>query len=571
MPSMMDELINQGFKLPSYNVGKYKGSCPRCSDSRKDKSVACMAISIAANNSASYECSHCGWSGSAGAVYKGAVDKQKEYIKLAEPTDSPVSMSEEAVKFFTDRKITRAVWERNKVYYNYQTEALCFPFFYDGQTINVKSRKLKQKKFSLLRGAQPAFYGLNDLWCHDTAIIVQGEMDKLALEVCGFLNVISVSNESAGFEYLNHAGEILKNLKKITIAVDNTKAGKTLESELARRIGKEKCLLVEWPEKDANAVLIKHDIDFVCDCINIAKPHPIHGLYEVLDFSKSLVEYFLHGMKAGAETGWNNLNSLYSVPLKRFTVISGISNTGKSEWLDCLIWNLAKKENWKFVIFSPENGKEMHVAKLVEKIVEKPIDPKSIQRMSIEEFSEGSLIVQRHFYFSVSEDFQVLPTVDWILDKARSAILRYGIKGVVIDPYNEIHRDTNEQEKDFISKMLSKFRKFVNTYDVHLWIIAHPTKMQKDKEGKFLVPSLQDISGAAEWHSKPDFGIVIHRSEGVAGVTEVHVKKVRFKHEGRKGVCNLIYDANTGTYSEPAQTGTRYSHDNEPDEISFDA
>jgi twinkle protein len=584
MPRMIDELINQGFKLRSYNVGNHKTTCPRCSSSRTNKSDPCMSVTIMENDSAVYNCHHCGWSGSAGAVHVGVIDKPKEYTKPELPKGAIGSMPEVAATFLTGRKINRAAWERNKLFYDEKTGSLCFPFIYEGQIINVKSRKIAEKRFSLSKGSQLIFYGLDDLKGQDTAIIVEGEMDKLALEVCGYTNVISVPNgapakiregreiENTGiFEYLSHAQEILQSLKKIIIAVDNDPAGKVLEFELARRLGKEKCFLVEWPCKDANDVLIKYEIDIVRGYIESAAPHPIHGLYSVLDFSKSLTDYFIHGMQRGVATGWNNLDILYSVPLKRFTVITGISNTGKSEWLDCLIWNLAKQSDWRFVIFSPENGKEMHVAKLAEKIIEKPIDPKSPSRMTLNEFSQGSLVVHKYFSFIVSEDFQTLATVDWILDKARVAILRYGIKGIVIDPYNEIHRDSNEPEKDFISKMLSKFRKFVNTYDVHLWIIAHPTKMQKDKDGKLLVPSLQDISGAAEWHSKPDFGIVIHRSEGISEVTEVHVKKVRFKHEGRKGVCNLLYNKNTGTYSEPNKSKASFADYDEPDEISFDA
>jgi hypothetical protein len=37
------------------------------------------------------------------------------------------------------------------------------------------------------------------------------------------------------------------------------------------------------------------------------------------------------------------------------------------------------------------------------------------------------------------------PTIDWILEKARAAVLRHGVRGLVIDPYNEVehHRDRN--------------------------------------------------------------------------------------------------------------------------------
>ncbi len=31
-----------------------------------------------------------------------------------------------------------------------------------------------------------------------------------------------------------------------------------------------------------------------------------------------------------------------------------------------------------------------------------------------------------------------LPSINWVLDLARAAVLRHGVRGLVIDPYNEL-------------------------------------------------------------------------------------------------------------------------------------
>lgn len=584
---MIDELINLGFKLPSYNIGNYKIICSRCSGYRKDKKGTCMSVTIMENDSAVWNCHNCGWSGFAGMVHKGATEKPKEYIAPELPKGTIGFMPEPAVTFLKNRKITREVWERNKLFYDEKTEALCFPFFYEGKIVNVKSRKIAEKKFSLSKGAQLIFYGLDDLKGRDTAIIVEGEPDKLALEVCGYINVISVPNgapskikegkvvaNTGAYEYLQHAESIIRSMKKIIIAVDNDAAGKNLQYELARRIGLEKCYIVEFPTKDANDCLMEYDRDVVISYINSATPYPINGLYNVVDFSKSLFNYFNNTMQRGLQTGWPNLDKFYSVPIGRITVVTGAPGVGKSEIIDALLWNLAKSNNWKFVIFSPENGKEAHVTKFIEKVLEKSSDPKSENRMTEKEFAEGAVVISRHFYFIVAEDMDTLPTLDWILEKAKAAIYRYGVQGLVIDPYNEIehNRAPGEQETDYISKMLSKLKKFAQTYGIHIWIVAHPAKQYKDKEGKYAVPSLYDISGSAHWVNKTDFGIVIHRSEDIANISEIHIKKVRFKHEGMTGLCNLIYNKSTGTYHEATKSKAKYSqYEEAADEISFDA
>lgn len=586
MPNMIDELLNQNIKLKQHSIGNYKTTCPRCSDARKNKADPCLSVTITENDSAIYNCHHCGWSGSAGSVHKGAIEKLKEYAKPVVPDGAIGAMPEIAATFLKGRKISRAVWERNKLFYNESTQALCFPFFYEGQIVNVKSRKIIEKRFSLSKGAQLIFYGLDDLKGQDTVLICEGEMDKLALEVCGFLNVVSVPNgapskvkeggniENTGaYEYLQHAENIIRGMKKIIIAVDNDPAGKNLEYELARRIGPEKCYIVEFPTKDANDCLIEYDVDVVRSYIESARPYPINGLYNVIDFSKSLFNYFNNTMQRGLQTGWANLDKFYSVPVGRITVVTGVPNSGKSEWIDALIWNLAKNNNWKFALFSPENGKEAHVTKFIEKILEKPTDPKSESRMSEKEFAEGATIVSRHFYFIVAEDMDTLPTLDWILEKAKAAIYRYGIQGLVIDPYNEIdhNRALGEQETDYVSKMLSKLKKFAQTYGLHIWLVAHPAKQHKNKEGKYEVPSLYDISGSAHFVNKTDFGIIVHRGDNIANISEIYIKKVRFKHEGSTGSCNLIYNKDTGIYSEPTKSKANFSQWDDEDEISFDA
>lgn len=39
-------------------------------------------------------------------------------------------------------------------------------------------------------------------------------------------------------------------------------------------------------------------------------------------------------------------------------------------------------------------------------------------------------------YFRCEDDS--LPSINWVLDLAKAAVLRHGIRGLVIDPYNEL-------------------------------------------------------------------------------------------------------------------------------------
>lgn len=88
---------------------------------------------------------------------------------------------------------------------------------------------------------------------------------------------------------------------------------------------------------------------------------------------------------------------------------------------------------------------------------------------------------------------------------------RYGIRGLVIDPYNELdhRRPAHQLETEYVSQMLTKIKRFAQHHDVHVWFVAHPKQL---REWKGQAPNLYDISGSAHFINKCDNGVVIHRN-----------------------------------------------------------
>jgi twinkle protein len=576
MRSMIEELNEKGIRLPRYENGNYKTLCPRCSSSRKNKKDPCLSVTIESPDLALYNCHNCYWDGRAGKVHTGyQPPKEKVYTRPAANAVQS-SIPKPAMDYLiNERKLSLQTITDNKLFWDTKRSAIGFPYYQNGELVNVKYRTL-DKKFQLEKGAKLVFYGLDDVkevWNSQEEprkdlYIVEGEFDKLTLAECGIKNVLSVPNgappprnsdkeksesHDSRFDYLANSEDLIKQADRVIIAVDNDKAGNNLKHELARRIGIHKVWVIEWPEteKDANECLKKFSIDDVLHFVNRAKPYPINGLYSVSDFTDKLEIFFNDGMSAGVPTGWETLDRIYTVMPAELTVVTGIPNSGKSEWLDALMVNLAINESWKFAIFSPENGKEGHVAKLVEKMVKLPSDPKKKNRMTLEQFMSGAGWLEDYFKFIVADDEDNLPTLEFILDLAKAAVYRFGIKGLVIDPWNEIEhqKPIGMNDTDYVSMCLSKIKRFAKNHQVHVWVIAHPTKITADKDNKTRVPSLYDISGSANWANKADNGIVIYRAEDITDTTEVWVKKVRFKHVGKRGMIKLKYDKDTGTYT----------------------
>ena len=561
-----------GIELKGGSGAERYTTCPKCSAERKRANQRKPCLSVNVDKEVWY-CHHCGW---AGTLQQGEDRryqgnnlhwKKPEWVR---PTYQPdATLSEGTLAFFTKRGISKEVVERNRIttgsVYMPQVgdwvNAIRFPFYRGGEVINVKYRD-KKKNFRMEAQAERIFYGLEDVNPTMT-IIVEGEMDKLAVEQAGMTYCISVpdgapapttKDYSSKFEFLENCKAQLEGVECFALAVDSDEAGKKLEEELLHRLGRDKCVLVKWPEgcKDANDVLLTHGAQAVMDCIYNAEPPPVPGIVKVYDIMERLEHLYDNGLAPGVTVGWRGLQDLYRVSLGEWTLVTGIPGHGKSEFLDAMLVNLANLYDWAFAIYSPENHPlEQHIAKILEKRVGKPFRGADVFRMDRDELRTGAAWMNCHFQFLKPDEGNL--SLDGILELAKSAIYRDGIKGLIIDPWNELEheRPPNLTETEYISKCLTRLRQFARGNQIHIWVVAHPTKLQKDKNNIYPVPTAYDVSGSAHWNNKADNVISIWRDRGKEGSpVQVYIQKIRFKKNGRIGMAQFMYNTTTGTFTD---------------------
>lgn len=556
----MESFADYGISLPSRATGNAKTTCPKCSPGRKNKTDPCLSVEV---EKGVWRCHHCEWEGGLRTIRREDFHR-KAYQKPQEPKAQ--TLSQTGIDWFTKRGITPEVWTRNKIYSakvwlpQTQKEESCvnFPYYRDGELVNIKHRDGK-KNFTQEKDAEQILFGYDDI--EDSCLVwVEGEMDKLSAEVAGFKSCVSVPAGAPGekdrtdgkkFQFFDSAKERLDKVKLHVIAVDNDGPGFRLQQELIRRLGAENCSVAVWPDgcKDANDVLVKHGAEELFKRITSAKPCPIKGIITVEDVSNDVFSLYEHGSGPGLSTGWSDVDEFYTVRPGEWTAVTGIPGHGKSEFIDALLMNLSYQYGWKFALFSPENQPiAEHVKKLLEKCVDKPFGAGPKERISPEELLAGMGWLNDRFCFVVPEN----PTVEEIISIGKKMVRRYGINGIVIDPWNEIdhHRPSSMTETEYISHALSQFRRFARECQIHLWLVAHPTKLQKDKvTNKYPVPTLYDISGSAHWRNKADNGITVFRHIGEDDFpVEIHVQKIRFKAVGKVGTAKLRYDRITGRY-----------------------
>ena len=260
-------------------------------------------------------------------------------------------------------------------------------------------------------------------------------------------------------------------------------------------------------------------------------------------------------LEKGVSTGWHELDQFFTVKSSEFTVITGMPSHGKSEWLDALAVNLVLNSNYRIAIFSPENYPlELHVAKIMEKLSQEKFFGQN--RISYEDMLTCLEVMDRHFAFVVPAENQFTPrdilneAYPW-LDQSASMP-----KAMIIDPWNEMdhYRPSGLSETEYISRTLTELRRMSRDFKVHLFLVAHPKMMNKDKDGNYPVPRPYDISGSAHWYNKADNCIAIWRDvANEPEAVQVHIQKVRFKTTGKPGMVQLRYNYDKSCYEHPRE------------------
>jgi len=101
-----------------------------------------------------------------------------------------------------------------------------------------------------------------------------------------------------------------------------------------------------------------------------------------------------------------------------------------------MLMKIAQEHNWKFAIFSPEHSSSMHIRRMVQMYCQKPFDVGEVDRMTKDELERAMNWINEYFYLIETKDS--VPSLDYILEKAKASIRKYGTNGLIIDPFNEV-------------------------------------------------------------------------------------------------------------------------------------
>jgi twinkle protein len=546
-----------GFEIDTFNrydleTGKTQGVCPLCSADRKkeNRKKACASYDWERGLGTCHNCNetfqlH---------TFKRKGSATKVYVRPEHEVISPVG--EKVETWFSKRGISSKTLSDLKVTsgdeFMPQTgkseSVIKFNYFVANELVNIKYRD-GRKNFKLYKGAEKVFYNLDSIANCNSCVIVEGEMDVLSLHEAGIKNVVSVPNGATlgnnNLDYLDNCVDYFLDMEKIVIAVDNDEAGQALQSELIRRLGAEVCYIADFnPLKDANEYLIKYSKEDLAEVINKAKPVPLENVTTFRDIEDDVIDFVENGFKPGYQIGLTNFDEIFSTYTGQFITVTGIPSSGKSDWVDQMCVGYNRNYGWKTAYASPENTPTyLHAHKLVRKLWN---GMPSKHDVGTETWNNVTEHVNDNFFFIDMERY----SLDAVLKKGAELVKRKGIKCLVIDPYNKV-RDLSGNQSDvnmYTMEYLTKIEIFAKKYDVLVIIVAHPTKMYKDQNGKIEEPTMYNIKGGGEWYDASYHGLLVHRNYELKTV-KVKVLKVKFQNLGENGAeANFRWEANSGLY-----------------------
>ena len=531
-------LIDQ-FNQHSLKEGATQGVCPLCSPDRQPKNQKAQCASYDWERGLG-TCHNCDTSFQL-HTYNRKGASEKVYIR----PDAIVQfddVSTNAETWFGTRGISKQTLQDLQVTEGQEwmpqtskmENTIKFNYFMGDQLINVKYRD-GRKNFKLYKGAEKVFYNINSIVGYDECIIVEGEMDVLALHEAGVKNVISVPNgatlNSNNLDYLDNCIDYFEDKTKIILAVDADEAGNALKHEFIRRLGAEACYTVDFADcKDANDYLIKHSADMLRSAIHAAKQVPLEGVSTLYDIEDELKDFVKNGFKPGFQVGLKYFDDIFSTYTGQFITVTGIPSSGKSDFVDQMCVGYNANYGWKTAFASPENAPTyLHAHKLMRKVWQDMPSPDDIDG---EQWNKVADHVNDNFFFIDMERY----TLDHVLQKGAELVKRKGIKCLVIDPFNKV-RDINCKTEDvnrYTMEYLTKIEIFAKKYDVLVFIVAHPTKMYKGSDGKIEEPTMYNIKGGGEWYDASYHGLLIHR-DYEAKTVKAKVLKVKFQNLGENG------------------------------------
>jgi hypothetical protein len=218
----------------------------------------------------------------------------------------------------------------------------------------------------------------------------------------------------------------------------------------------------------------KREIELNADIYNLdIKPKDvIFGL----DVKSLAVEIYRNGYESAESTGSGEIDEYFKFKKGEITLISGIGNYGKSNFVKYLMVLSVVKFKRKFGIFTPE---EMPAHEFYHDLTEIYLGayctPNNKHRPSESEYLQAYDIISNHIFCIYPET--IMPSPEYIKEKFLELIIKEKIFCCIIDPFNQLANDYTKgggNTAKYLETFLSDCSRFAITNSVSKYFAVLP-------------------------------------------------------------------------------------------------
>lgn len=425
------------------------------------------------------------------------------------PKNKPQPITDTVTAYLKKRGFSEKTWRSRGVGDDGKGN-VALPYYENGNLVMMKFRPARkprdgEKKGWREEGGKPVFWGMDFCEPSRPLVIVEGEMDALALDEAGIKNVVSVPSGAEDLTCVDLCWEWLQKFRKIILWVDNDEPGRKLQRNLINRLGAARCWVAQNPWKDANEALIKDGPESLCKCVQEAVEVPIAGLVRLAD-----IKPFDYENATRIRSGIRGVDKAIGAFMTgEVSIWTGVNSSGKSTVLGQVLLE-SVEQGYSVCAYSGEMAAAIYrywidlqaagpgnLGKRYDAIREKEVT-----------FVKPEIVdLIRNWYrdkFFLYDCYGTV-TASNLLEVFEYAVQRYDCKTFMID--NLMTTSYASNENDFYrkqSEFIGNVCVFAKKYDVHVHLVAHPKKVT----GRL---TKMDVAGTGDITNRADNVFSVHR------------------------------------------------------------
>jgi twinkle protein len=457
-----------------------------------------------------------------------------------------------------ERLILPEIIAEYKVASTSDSSDIVFPYIDSNQELHwLKflglNRKEGKKRVRTSAAPRKSLYG--EHLCKDSdreLVITEGEIDCMTIrQVTGILaNSVpfgakhtSDRGEDPNDEWITNSWEYLQRFEVIYLCLDEDTEGHAARESLIKRLGIERCKIVNLPCKDANKCLQENQQEELKEAFKKADYIMPEKLKNLRECRESLAEEFFSPSEAikGIPFPFRNKNNEDArIRLNEFSIWTGFSGSGKSQMLNFLTVFLRTMDK-STTIASLEVTPTKTASFMVQQALglECPTDRSHLDK-AVDWLAAGIW-----FYDHVGK-----ANLSDILEAFLFSYRRYGTRYFIVDSFMKL--GINGDDFNAQKAAIGLINQFVKDYDCHIFVVAHSRK----KEDENATPNKMDVRGIADITDEAHLVCSVWRNK----MKQSHIRKLL--NSGREidvakaeSMKNSVFDTKLTIHKQRNGTG----------------